>query len=32
MFRAKVLKMLEKEGRVDESFIAMVFKWRHNSG
>jgi hypothetical protein len=32
LFRAAVLKMLQKEGRIDESFIKMIMAWRHNSG
>jgi hypothetical protein len=32
LFRAYVLKMLKKEGLIDEAFIEMILKWRHNSG
>jgi ribosomal protein S27E len=32
LFRASVLKMLQKEGRIDDSFIKMIMAWRHNSG
>ena len=32
LFRAYVLKMLKKEGLVDENFIKMVMFWRHVSG
>jgi hypothetical protein len=32
MFRAAVLKMLKKEGRIDDAFIRMLMKWRHVSG
>jgi hypothetical protein len=32
IFRASVLKMLKKEGLVDDTFIAMILKWRHTSG
>jgi len=32
IFRASVLKMLEKEGRIDDAFIKMIMAWRHNSG
>ena len=31
-FRAHVLKMLKKEGLIDDSFIKMILKWRHTSG
>ena len=32
LFRAEVLKMLKKEGLIDDQFIAMIMKWRHTSG
>ncbi|MGK2944322.1 MAG: IS91 family transposase, partial [Desulfuromonadales bacterium] len=32
LFRASVLKMLKKEGRIDEDFIRMLMQWRHVSG
>ncbi len=32
LFRASVLKMLQKEGRIDDAFIKMIMAWRHNSG
>lgn len=32
LFRAYVLKMLKKEGLIDDAFIKMIMKWRHNSG
>jgi hypothetical protein len=32
IFRAEVLKMLKKEGLIDDQFIAMIMKWRHTSG
>ena len=32
MFRASVLKMLQKEGLIDDAFIKMIMAWRHNSG
>ncbi|MDF1614049.1 transposase [Desulfurivibrio dismutans] len=32
MFRAKVLAMLKKEGRIDDALIAKLLTWRHNSG
>ena len=32
LFRAHVLKMLKKEGLIDDSFIKMIMKWRHTSG
>lgn len=32
LFRASVLKMLQKEGRIDDSFIKIIMAWRHNSG
>lgn len=32
LFRAHVLKMLKKEGLVDDDFITMILKWRHTSG
>jgi Zn finger protein HypA/HybF involved in hydrogenase expression len=32
LFRANVLKMLKKEGRIDEGLIEKLLKWRHNSG
>lgn len=32
LFRAHVLKMLKKEGLIDDAFIAMIMKWRYTSG
>ena len=32
LFRAHVLKMLKKEGLIDDIFIEMIMKWRHTSG
>lgn len=32
IFRASVLKMLQKEGRIGDAFIKMIMAWRHNSG
>ncbi len=32
IFRANVLKMLKKEGLIDEDIIKMILKWRHTSG
>jgi len=32
IFRANVLRMLKKEGLIDEDFIKMILKWRHTSG
>ncbi len=32
LFRAHVLKMLKKEGLIDDTFIKMILKWRHTSG
>ena len=32
MFRAAVLKMLKREGKIDDAFIRMLLKWRHVSG
>ena len=32
LFRANILKMLKKEGRIDESLIEKIMKWKHNSG
>jgi hypothetical protein len=32
LFRANVLKMQKKEGLIDDAFIKMIMKWRHNSG
>ncbi len=32
IFRAKVLSMLKKEGKIDDDFIRMLMGWRHNSG
>ena len=32
LFRAYVMKMLKKEGLVDDSFIKMIMSWRHTSG
>lgn len=31
-FRAHVLKMLKKEGLIDDTFITMIMKWRYTSG
>ena len=32
LFRANALTMLKKEGLIDDSFIQMILRWRHNSG
>lgn len=32
LFRANVLFMLKKEGKIDDDFIRMLMGWRHNSG
>lgn len=32
LFRASVLKMLQKENRIDDAFIKMIMTWGHNSG
>lgn len=32
LFRAHVLKMLKKEGLIDDTFIKMLMCWRHVSG
>jgi hypothetical protein len=32
LFRAHVLKMLKKEGLIDDTFITMIMKWRYTSG
>ena len=32
LFRAHVLKMLKKEGLIDDAFIKMLMSWRHVSG
>jgi hypothetical protein len=32
IFRARVLRMLGKEGLVDEAFVRMIMQWRHTSG
>ena len=32
MFRAAVLRMLKKEGKIDDDFIRMLMRWRHVSG
>ena len=32
LFRARLLKMLVKEGVIDESFVSMLMKWNHTSG
>ena len=32
IFRAKVLAMLKKEGRIDDTLIQNIMKWRHTSG
>ncbi len=32
LFRAHVLKMLKKEGLIDDTFIKMIMNWRHTSG
>ena len=32
LFRANVLKMLKKEGRIDTGLIAKLLIWKHNSG
>ena len=31
LFRANVLAMRNKEGLIDDAFIAMIMKWRHTS-
>ena len=31
LFRAHVLKMLSKDGLIDENFIKMIMAWRHVS-
>ena len=31
LFCAEILKMLKKEGLIDDHFIAMIMKWRHTS-
>jgi len=31
IFRAYVLKILRKEGLIDDAFITMIVKWHHNS-
>ena len=32
LFRGHVLKMLKKEGLIDNTFITMIMKWRYTSG
>ena len=32
LFRGHLLKMLKKEGLIDDAFIRMIMKWRHTSG
>jgi hypothetical protein len=32
LFRAYVLKMLKKEGLIDDAFIKKILTWQHNSG
>lgn len=32
LFRAHVLKMLKKEGLINDTFMKMILKWRHTSG
>ena len=32
LFRANVLKMLKKEGKIDDDLIAKLLTWNHNSG
>ncbi len=32
LFRANILKMLKKEGRIDDGLIEKIMKWKHNSG
>lgn len=32
LFRAMLLKLLVKEGVIDDSFVAMLMKWNHTSG
>ena len=32
LFRASVLKMLQREERIDDSFFKTIMAWRHNSG
>ena len=30
IFRAKVLKMLKKEGKIDQEMISELLKWKHS--
>lgn len=32
LFRARLLRLMVKEGVIDDSFIAMLMKWQHTSG
>ena len=32
LFRANVLKMLKKEGKIDDGLIEKLMAWKHNSG
>jgi hypothetical protein len=32
LFRVAVLKMLKKEGKIDDDFIRIIMRWRHVSG
>ena len=32
LFRASVLKVLKREGKIDDEFIRMLMQWRHVSG
>jgi Putative transposase/Transposase zinc-binding domain len=32
LFRARLLKLLVKEGVIDDSLVAMLMKWKHTSG
>jgi Putative transposase len=32
LFRARLLKLLVKEGVIDDGFVAMLMKWNHTSG
>jgi len=32
IFRANVLKMLRKEGKIDDGLIEKLLTWKHNSG
>ena len=32
LFRARLLRLMVKEGVIDDSFVAMLMKWNHTSG